>query len=121
MDFFDEAINRAKEAFDIACKKTNEVVNTGKQRFDIASLQNKRAKDYEALGEIYYNLIKDTELEDQAVKDLVDAINDKNNKILHIKQEINNTKDKATCPVCYAPISEKAQYCSSCGAKIEQD
>ena len=50
MDFFDDAVNKAKEALDVACKKTNEVVTTQKQRFDIASLEAKRTRDFEALG-----------------------------------------------------------------------
>ena len=35
MEFFDNAVNKAKEAIDIACKKTNEVVSTQKQKFDV--------------------------------------------------------------------------------------
>lgn len=44
MDFIDDAVTKAKEAFDVACKKTNEVVTTQKQKFDIASLEAKRIK-----------------------------------------------------------------------------
>ena len=119
MDFLDNAIDKAKEAIDIACKKTNEVVNTGKQKFDVASLQNKRSKDFEVLGEIYYNLIKNTEIEDENTKILVDAITEKNQKIAELKEEINTAKYKRTCPVCSAAISEKAVFCSACGTKLE--
>lgn len=119
MDFLDNAIDKAKEAFDIAYKKTNQVVNTGKQKFDIASLQNRCSKDFEALGKIYYNLIKNTEIEDQDTKFLVEAINDKNAKIAELKEEINAAKCKRTCPVCAAAISENSVYCSACGAKLE--
>ena len=59
MDFFDNALDKARETIDIVSKKTGEVVMAQKQKFDIATLQNKRAKDFEKLGEIYYNLIKD--------------------------------------------------------------
>ena len=44
MDFLDNAVNTAREAFDIAYKKTGELVNSQKQKFDIASLENKRKK-----------------------------------------------------------------------------
>ena len=37
MDFFDNAIEKAKEVFDVARKKTNDVVSTGKQKFDVAT------------------------------------------------------------------------------------
>lgn len=121
MDFFDNAVVKAKEAFDIAYKKTNEVVNTSKQKFDIATLQNKRQKDFEALGEIYYNLIKDSEIEDSKIQIIVAAINEKNEKITAINEEINATKHRRICPVCSAVISEEAVYCSVCGAKLTID
>ena len=63
MDFFDNALDKAKEAIDIVSKKTGEVVTAQKQKFDIASLENKKAKDFEKLGEIYFSLIKDAEIE----------------------------------------------------------
>ena len=119
MDFLDNAIGKAKEAIDIACKKTNEVVNTQKQKFDVASLESKRAKDFEQLGQIYYNLIKDTEIDDAEVKLLVESIIEKSNKIYELKDEINSIKYKRFCPVCAANISETAVYCSACGAKLE--
>ena len=118
MDFLDNAIDKAKEAIDIARKKTNEVVNTGKQKLDIASLQNKRSKDFEALGEIYYNLIKDTEIDDANTKLIVEEINFKNQKISELNQEINSAKYKRTCPACMAANSENAVYCSACGEKL---
>lgn len=119
MEFFDNALDKAKEALDIACKKTNEVVNTQKQKFDIASLENKRGKDFERLGEIYYTLIKDTDIEDTEIKTLVEEINRKNNKISELKEEVNSAKYKRICPACGASISESAVFCSSCGTKLE--
>ena len=118
MDFLDNAIDNAKEVMDIAYKKTNEVVNTGKQKFDGASLQNKRSKDFEKLGEINYNLIKDTEIEDGDIKVLVDEINRKSAKIAEIKQELNNAKCKRICPACGAAIDENAVFCQVCGIKL---
>lgn len=119
MDFLDNAIDKAKEAIDIACKKTNEVVNTQKQKFDIASLENKRTKDFERLGEIYFNLIKDTDIEDTETLDLVDAVKQKNAKILELKEEVNSAKYKRLCPACGAYISETAVFCHICGTKLE--
>lgn len=119
MDFFDNALDKAKEAIDIACKKTNEVVSTQKQKFDIASLENKRTKDFEHLGEIYYNLIKDSEIEDENTAALVKAVTEKNNKIFELKEEVNSAKYKRICPACGASISETAAFCSACGEKLE--
>ena len=121
MDLFDNAINKAKEVFDVAYKKTNDVVTTQKQKFDVASIESKRNKDYIRLGEIYYNMIKDTETENTEVNDLVKSITEKNEKIKELKQEINSAKNKRVCPVCNANIDENAVFCSACGTKLTID
>lgn len=122
MDFFDEAINRAKEAFDIACKKTNEVVHIGKQKFDIASIENKRAKDYEALGVIYFDLIKDNEnIGDLTVKALVEEIKAKTKKIAELKEELNASKFKRCCPKCGAVVDDIAVFCTICGERLKKE
>lgn len=119
MDFFDNAIVKAKEAIDIACKKTNEAVNTGKQKFDIASIESKRAKDFEQLGMLYFDTVKDTEIENDSIRALVEEIKNKNDKIKELKTEINNTKNKRICPQCGAVIDKYSVFCSVCGTKLE--
>lgn len=119
MDFFDNALDKAKEAIDIVSKKTTEVVNTQKQKFDIASLQNKRSKDFQQLGEIYYNLIKDTEISDIDTKNIVESIMIKNDEISRLEEQINSIKFQRICPNCQCNISKTAVYCSSCGTKLE--
>ena len=44
MDLFDEILDKAKVAFDVAVKATEDVVDTGKQKFNIAALENKLSK-----------------------------------------------------------------------------
>lgn len=121
MDFLDNAVNKAKEAFDIACKKTNEVVTTQKQKFDIVAIENKRNKDFEALGKLYYEAVKDAELEDAVIKDLISQINEKNDLIKQLKDEINATKNMKVCPHCESYVKDDSAFCSSCGAKLVKE
>ena len=121
MDFFDDMVSKAKEAIDVASKKTGEVVNTQKQKFDIASLESKRAKDFTVLGEIYYNKIKDGEIGDQNISELVLSIKEKSDKIDKLKAEINSAKNKRICPKCGAAIEQTSNYCNACGEKLFYD
>ena len=121
MDFFDDVVNKAKEAIDVASKKTGEVVNTQKQKFDIASLENKRAKDFAVLGEIYYNTIKDGEAQDENISELVLSIKEKSEKIEKLKAEVNSAKNKRICPKCGAAIEQTSNYCNACGEKLFYD
>lgn len=118
MSFIDDAINKTKEVFDVACKKTDEVVTTQKQKFSIASLESKREKDFADLGRIYFELAKNnTDLTDEA-RNLVDAISEKNEEIARLNQDIQNTKNKRICPNCNANIDVNSVYCNNCGAKL---
>ena len=118
MSFIDDAINKTKEVFDVACKKTDEVVTTQKQKFSIASLESKREKDFADLGRIYFELAKNnTDLTDEA-RNLVDAISEKNEEIARLNQDIQNTKNKRICPNCNANIDVNSVYCNNCGVKL---
>ena len=121
MDFFDDMLSKAKDAIDVASKKTGEVVNTQKQKFDIASLESKRAKDFAVLGEINYNKIKDGEALDENISELALAIKEKSDKIDALKAEINSAKNKRICPKCGAAIDQISNYCNACGEKLFYD
>ena len=118
MDFFDDAIVKAKDMLDVACKKTNEVVTEQKQKFDIASIEAKRAKDYKKLGELYFNEAKDCDIENAEIKALVEAIKEKNEKIKALKEEISAAKDKTVCTKCGAIIDKNSSFCAQCGEKL---
>lgn len=119
MGFLDDAINKTKEVFDVACQKTGEVVTTEKQKFNIASLKSKREKDYADLGRIYFELVKDsTDLNDET-RNLVDAILEKNEEIARLNEDIQSIKNKRVCPNCNANIDVKSSYCNNCGTKLD--
>ena len=121
MDFLDNAVNKAKEVFDVACKKTNEVVTTQKQKFDIATIVNKRNKDFEALGKLYFEAVKESEIEDKEISNLVAKIKEKNELIKQINEEMGANKNMKVCPKCNAFVKDDAQFCSSCGEKLEKE
>ena len=88
MDFFENAMNKAKDVFDVACKKTGEVIETGKQKLDIATLENKLSKDFEALGRIYFELIKESDDLEFKIANLKASISEKQAQISKIKEEM---------------------------------
>ena len=88
MDFFDSVLDKAKEAIEIVSKKTEEVVATQKQKYNIAALKNKRAKNLERLGEIYFEQLIESEIEDAETEELVSSIADQNEKIAELEQEL---------------------------------
>lgn len=88
MEFFENAVNKAKDVFDVVVTKTEEAVTTGKQKLDIATLENKLAKDFERLGRAYFETIKDSEDIDVKFANVKEAIIEKQTLISKIKEEM---------------------------------
>lgn len=87
MDLFDDLLDKARDAFDVAVKATEDVVDTGKQKFNIASLESKLSKDYKALGELYYKQQKGEEADASQMESLIAEIDDKKQKIKEMTAE----------------------------------
>lgn len=87
MDLFDDLLDKARDAFDVAVKATEDVVDTGKQKFNIASLESKLSKDYKALGELYYKQQKGEEADVSQIESLIAEIDDKKQKIKEMTAE----------------------------------
>ena len=96
-------------------------IDMGEQKFkyEIMPFENKLSKDYEKLGVIYYNAIKDADGLDEKTNALKTAIEQKLGKIEKIKKEMNEAKNKRLCPECGISVDKNSAFCSSCGAKLE--
>ena len=117
MELFNEALTKAKEAIEVAYKKTGEVVTTQKQKIDVATLENKCNKVYAALGKLYFDETKDSTDLDIETKALVLDIKNYLSKIESLKSEINAAKKLKNCPNCNATINETDIFCPICGSK----
>ncbi len=121
MDFFDNVLNKTKEAIDVVSKKTGEIVTVEKQKFDVSSLKSKLEKDYAQLGRLYFKSIDDAEALNEKEKAIVEEINKKLAAINELNIEIANAKAKRFCPSCKAAIADTSVYCSNCGEKLTFD
>ena len=119
MDMFENLLDKAKDALDVALKATGEAMDTGKQKFNVVSLETKVSKDYRALGELCYKKHKGEDIDFEKLNELVDEIDAKIKEINEIKQAIKNAKAKRICAACGAAIEEDTIFCSFCGAKLE--
>ncbi len=117
-EFFDNAFEKAKSAFETAYKKTGEVVNIEKLKFNISSIKSKREKLYAKLGKNVFENFSENVTELDENKEIFDEINELNKKIEDLNNEINYAKSKRTCPSCNACVEENATFCSKCGAKL---
>ena len=119
MDLFDDLLDKARDAFDVAVKATEDAAETGKQKFNIASLESKLSKDYKSLGELYYKQQKGEETDGAQIERLIAEIDSKKQKIKEIKDEIRKSKADRICASCGAAIQDDTVFCPVCGAKLE--
>lgn len=118
MDFLENAVQKAKEVFDVAYNKTESAVNTQKQKFDLAAEENKLNKDFSRLGKYLFEERFDSIPNDGEAAEILALIAERKEKISEIKKEINSAKNKRICPSCAANIPDDAAFCSNCGAKL---
>jgi CHASE3 domain sensor protein len=118
MDNFDNTVQKAKDAFDIVFKKTEDLVNVGKQRLNLANLNNKLNKAYASLGKLQFELIKDLDNENSAVASYVSEIKKLKSDIKNLMDEIDSAEGKITCSKCNAKSPAKSLFCSNCGERL---
>lgn len=118
----DNILVKAKEVFETAYKKADDVVSAQKQKFDISSLESKRSKDFEALGRLCFEALSKNEMPDtNQTGPLVAAITEKTAQIEEMKKDVLKAKNKKLCPECGAALGKNSLYCSVCGIKIKEE
>ena len=94
MEFFENAVNKARDVLDAAYKKTEEVVSVQKQKYDIASMKSKLNKDFEAFGRACLDFVSnDGEVTSEA-KFLASEILRKQAEIDAAQAELDKTQGK---------------------------
>lgn len=119
MEFFDDAVNKTKEVFDVVSKKTGDAINIGKLKYEIASLESKKEKDYALLGRMYYELIRNGTEPHQDMASVIKSIKEKDEKIEELNGFLSDKKSVMICSKCGAQVDADSIYCNICGEKLK--
>ena len=118
MGFFEEAVVKAKDLYDVAAKKTGEVVSVQKLKLKATQVNSQLSKDFETLGRFYYEAVKESEEEIKDFAEIIGAIDSKFDELDKIECEINETKRTKICSNCGAKCAETASFCENCGQQL---
>jgi len=121
MSFVDETVNKAKEVFDYAGKKSVELYDLQKLRVSAMSLRTALSKQYEALGRMAYENVRMKVESSAGFDEIFSDIAEKNAELKELEARIADSRGKRVCPVCKSANSKKAVFCCACGQRIVFD
>lgn len=114
----DNVVEKAKDIFSEAGRKTGDFVSIQKLRVSIADLNSKIRKLYTELGRLTYESSKNDTDNSNAIDTAIVKIEEMQDELESLKIKINDMKNKRTCPACGKANGDDAVFCSYCGEKL---
>ena len=115
MAFFDEFNKRINNIAQSA-QKTAE---TAKINREISQKQAEFDSLFHQIGQLYYSCRQRGVQPDESIDALCDRVSLAAQEIDKLRSRIDEIRDICRCPVCGTTASREAQFCSKCGAKLE--
>jgi hypothetical protein len=117
--FIDEVLFMAKNAADVASKKTGEVVEIGRLRYQIKQAEWDLEKAYAKLGAIAYQSKRGDEDLGEALDLALQEIDDLKKKSAEMEEALLAYKKVKKCEKCGQENESNALYCIKCGAPLD--
>lgn len=118
MGLFEDTVVKAKDVFDVAAKKTNEVISLQKLKIKVSQTNSLLANDFEALGRIFYEKSKNSDEISSEYKELFESIDQKFRELESLEEEIDAQKKTKVCKGCGHKNPTEAEFCNKCGNKL---
>lgn len=120
-EFVDEFVFMAKNAADVASKKTGEYVETGKMKIQVKQSEWDLEKAYAKLGAIFYESKRSSEDFSGAITLAINEIDDLKEKIVHIEETLRAYRKVKKCTKCGQECEMTASFCVHCGAPVADE
>ncbi len=118
MEFLDDVLNKAKDVFYTAYRKTEKAVSISKQKMDISSMRTAIAKRYEKLGrEVITELDGADELPSN-IASLIEDIRSREELLRLAEEQLGQEAGKFACSACGSKNRSGAKFCNNCGAEL---
>ena len=116
MSIFDDTVVKAKEVWDIAGKKTNDIITVQKLKMSIASLKSQLSKMYESLGRLCSDSL--TGPPSVSMLELMSEIEERIAEIKQLEKKLALLRGEKICSACGTKNMSDASYCYNCGNKL---
>ena len=115
---FEDTFVKAKEVVDATGQKVTEIVNVQKVKLQIVKVRSQIESDYKLLGKLYYQGIKRENVDEEALKAIVEEIDLETEKLRELRAELAFAKGDTVCDKCGAINLGDAEFCCKCGETI---
>ncbi len=120
-EFIDEFVFMAKNAADVASKKTGVVVETGKLKYQIKQSEWDLEKAYAKLGAIFYESKRSSEDFSDAILLATSEIDDLKLKASRLEEALRAYRKVKKCTKCEQDNDTSAAFCVRCGAPLADE
>lgn len=117
MAFFEDLGKVLAETGQSVVSKTKDLTELTKLNAKISDLQRKNDQLYKTIGKLYMEHYGDHP--EDVFKGAVSSIKEHQKWITGYKEDIKQLKGIKKCSSCGADVSGNSQFCSKCGAKVE--
>lgn len=119
MDWFESVKGNVKKTTEKAVAKSNELLEATKLRFSANEVESQIDELAKKLGQkLYSNYKAGAEINEEYLIYCQD-IDNKNAALALLNEQISKTKNIKKCPRCGKENATEANYCISCGEKME--
>ena len=118
MDFFSKLGDSIVNATQEVGEKAKGMTDIAKLQYEMRTKEDFMNKQYQEIGKMFYDANKENVPEEY--NSLFEEIEAAQKRVAEIKEQIAYTKGGKACP-CGAVVSGSAAFCSTCGAKMDED
>lgn len=119
MDFFSKLGDSIVNATQEVGEKAKGMTDIAKLQYEMRTKEDFMNKQYQEIGKMFYDANKENVPEEY--NSLFEEIEAAQKRVAEIKEQIAYTKGGKACPKCGAVVSGSAAFCSTCGAKMDED
>lgn len=119
MNLFDELGKKIVSTGQVVVNKTREFADITNLKLQVKEEERKMQMTYQKLGEVYYELHKDSP--DDVLAEIMEEVEQTQQRLDALNESITSMENEGKCPECGAKLGESAAFCSSCGAKVQRE
>ena len=118
MGVFEDTVIKAKELLDVTGDKVGEALDIQKTRYHIARTKAELSKDFEVLGRLWFSRMKENNVDEEAVRAVVEEIELLTDHLREYEAELIYAKGGCTCEECGAANQADSDFCRKCGKPL---